>query len=138
MFVAPPLTAMGGLLTRTPDGWRWRDGREEPRVRDLTAAEAFQFPRVFYPDPERPGGRVRWVSIPVRALDEEPDLDELVRGVGAAARKLTGGGVDVVFDHVGQDVFEASLNSASLALVAQGQGFTIMTVQAARSAGQVR
>ena len=32
-------------------------------------------------------------------------------------------------------VFEASLNSASLALVAQGQGFTIMTVQAARSAG---
>lgn len=32
-------------------------------------------------------------------------------------------------------VFEASLNSASLALVPQGQGFTIMTVQAARSAG---
>jgi len=32
-------------------------------------------------------------------------------------------------------VFEAALNSAGLALVPQGQGFTIMTVQSARSAG---
>lgn len=77
---------MGGLLTRGPDGWRWRDGAREARVRDLTAAEAFQFPRVTAPDPDAPGGRGRWVSIPVRALDEEPDLDELVRELGPAAR----------------------------------------------------
>ncbi len=95
---------MGGLLTRTPDGWRWRDGREEPRVRDLTAAEAFQFPRVFYPDPERPGGRVRWVSIPVRALDEEPDLDELVRHAGGAARNSEH---DAGRVEVREDVFDA-------------------------------
>ena len=77
---------MGGLLTRGPDGWRWRDGTREARVRDLTAAEAFQFPRVTVPDPDAPGGRSRWVSIPVRALDDEPDLDELVRELGPAAR----------------------------------------------------
>ena len=77
---------MGGLLTRGPDGWRWRDGTREARVRDLTAAEAFQFPRVTYPDPDAPGGRTRWVSVPVRALDEEPDLDELIRELGPAAR----------------------------------------------------
>ncbi len=95
---------MGGLLTRTPDGWRWRDGREEPRVRDLTAGEAFQFPRVFYPDPERPGRRVRWVSIPTRALDEEPDLDELVRGAGKAARNSEH---DAGRIEVREDVFDA-------------------------------
>jgi hypothetical protein len=95
---------MGGLLTRTPDGWRWRDGREEPRVRDLTAAEAFQFPRVFYPDPERPGGRVRWVSIPVRALDDEPDLDELVRAAGKNARNSEH---DAGRIEVREDVFDA-------------------------------
>lgn len=55
-------------------------------MRDLTAAEAFQFPRVFYPDPERPGGRARWLSIPVRALDDEPDLEDLLRVAGPAAR----------------------------------------------------
>jgi hypothetical protein len=77
---------MGGLLTRGPDGWRWRDGTLETRVRDLTALEAFQFPRVTYPDPDAPGGRARWVSLPVRALDDEPDLDELVRELGRAAR----------------------------------------------------
>lgn len=95
---------MGGLLTRTSDGWRWRDGREEPRVRDLTAAEAFQFPRVFYPDPERPGGRVRWVSIPVRALDEEPDLDELVRTAGTGARNSEH---DAGRIEIREDVFDA-------------------------------
>ena len=104
---------MGGLLTRTPDGWRWRDGRDEPRVRDLTAAEAFQFPRVFYPDPERPGGRVRWVSIPVRALDEEPDLDELVRGAGAAARNSEH---DAGKIEVREDVFDAWSNEHVIGL----------------------
>lgn len=84
--MTPTLTAMGGLLTRTPDGWRWRDGSEEPRVRDLTAAEAFQFPRVVYPDPARPGERTYWVSVPLAAVDEEPDLQEMLRHVGAAAR----------------------------------------------------
>ncbi|MFO0651598.1 MAG: hypothetical protein U0326_35580 [Polyangiales bacterium] len=73
-------------------------------MRDLTAAEAFQFPRVFYPDPERPGGRVRWVSIPVRALDEEPDLDELVRTVGTGARNSEH---DAGRIEIREDVFDA-------------------------------
>lgn len=92
---------MNGLLTRTPDGWRWRDGSPEPRVRDLRPIEAFQFPRVFYPDPERPGGRVRWVSIPVRALDEEPDLDGMVRAAGPLARNSEhdAGRIEVREDH---------------------------------------
>lgn len=77
---------MGGLLTRGPDGWYWRDGARESRVRDLTAAEAFQFPSVTYPDPDAPEGRSRWVSLPVSALDDEPDLDELIRELGPAAR----------------------------------------------------
>jgi hypothetical protein len=80
---------MGGLLTRGPDGWYWSDGTREARVRDLTAAEAFQFPRVVYPDPDAAEGRSRWVSFPVSALDDEPDLDELVRELGSAARNST-------------------------------------------------
>ena len=83
---------MGGLLTRGPDGWRWRDGTREARARDLTAAEAFQFPRVTYPDPDAPGGRSRWVSLPVRALDEEPDLsDELTVIAGPGSRLVLDG-----------------------------------------------
>lgn len=77
---------MGGLLARTPDGWRWRDGRAEARVRDLTALEAFQFPVVTYPDPTRPGERVRWMSVPTSALDDEPDLLEMLQFAGAEAR----------------------------------------------------
>lgn len=46
-----------------------------------------------------------------RAEGAEHVLRSDRQDVGAAARKLTGGGVDVVFDHVGQDVFEASLNA---------------------------
>jgi hypothetical protein len=78
------MTAMGGALLRTPDGWQWRDHTPEPRVRDLTAAEAFQFDRVIYPDGN--GGRERWVSIPVRALDDEPDIAEMVRNRTMFAR----------------------------------------------------
>ncbi len=84
--VNPTLTAMGGLLARTPDGWRWRDGAPEPRVRDLTEAEAFQFPRVTAAHPDDPTRRAVFVSVPVRALDDEPDLVEMLDAVGAAAR----------------------------------------------------
>ena len=28
-------TALGGALQRRPDGWYWRDGTPEPRVRDM-------------------------------------------------------------------------------------------------------
>lgn len=73
-------------------------------MRDLTAAEAFQFPRVFYPDPERPGGRVRWVSIPTQALDEEPELDELIRGAGKGARNSEH---DAGRIEVREDIFDA-------------------------------
>jgi len=71
--MAPPLSAMGGLLVRQPDGWRWRDGSPEPRVRDLTAAQAFEFPRVRSIDPTT-GAVAAYVSISRAALDEDADL----------------------------------------------------------------
>ncbi len=71
--MAPPLSAMGGLLVRHPDGWRWSDGSPEPRVRDLTAAEAFPFTRVRTVDPAT-GAVADYVSIPREALDDDADL----------------------------------------------------------------
>lgn len=71
--MAPPLSAMGGLLVRHPDGWRWSDGSPEPRVRDLTAAEAFELPRVRSIDPTT-NELTAYVSIPRAALDEDADL----------------------------------------------------------------
>ncbi len=71
--MAPPLSAMGGLLVRHPDGWRWSDGSIEPRVRDLTAAEAFELPRVRSIDPTT-DTVADYVSIPRSALDEDADL----------------------------------------------------------------
>ena len=71
--MAPPLSAMGGLLVRHTDGWRWSDGSLEPRVRDLTAAEAFELPRVRSIDPST-GAVADYVSIPRTALDEDADL----------------------------------------------------------------
>jgi hypothetical protein len=64
---------MGGLLVRQPDGWRWRDGSPEPRVRDLTAAQAFEFPRVRSLDPSN-DTLTAYVSITREALDEDADL----------------------------------------------------------------
>ena len=71
--MAPPLSAMGGLLVRQTDGWRWRDGAPEPRVRDLTAAQAFELPRVRSIDPTT-AALTAYVSIPRAALDEDADL----------------------------------------------------------------
>ncbi len=85
------LTAMGGLLARHPDGWRWRDGRAEPRVRDLTAAEAFQFPRVTYPHPDdTSGARLRYVAVPLASAAVEPDLAEVIALAGRRARRPVG------------------------------------------------
>lgn len=72
------LTAMGGMLLRTEEGWRWRDHRPEPRVRDITAWEAFQYPRVIVRDPSAPEGRAVYVSIPEAALAEESELREVL------------------------------------------------------------
>ncbi len=44
----PLYTVFGGALLRYTDGWRWRDGQSEPRVRDillLDVAPAFRFAR---------------------------------------------------------------------------------------------
>ncbi len=71
--MAETFSALGGLLVRGDDGWRWRDGSPEPRVRDLTAAEAFQFPRVRSVDP-RTGVAAGYVAIPRTALAEDADL----------------------------------------------------------------
>lgn len=71
--MAPPLSAMGGLLVRRADGWHWRDGSPEPRVRDLTAAQAFEFPRVRSIDPTSEL-LTSYVAISREALDEDPDL----------------------------------------------------------------
>ncbi|MBL8604809.1 MAG: hypothetical protein JNK72_22975 [Myxococcales bacterium] len=77
---------MNGLLSRTSRGWVWRDGTHEKRVRDLRAAEAFQFPTVSHPHPERPGAREVWVRVPDEAIEAEPDLAEFVASLGFAAR----------------------------------------------------
>lgn len=79
------LSAMGGTLIRHPEGWRWRDGRPEARVRDVTALEAFAFPTVTRADPEAPGGRARFLAIPRGAAAEEPELREAIAMAGARA-----------------------------------------------------
>lgn len=38
-MTAPLSTALDGTLERHADGWRWRDGTPEPRVRDMTLAD---------------------------------------------------------------------------------------------------
>jgi hypothetical protein len=74
------LTAFGGALLRTEDGWYWRDGRCEPRVRDLLATEVYLYPRLRSVLPD---GTVRpVVELPPGATDEEPALRDLVRQAG--------------------------------------------------------
>jgi hypothetical protein len=34
-YSIPSVTALGGSLTRTPEGWQWSDGTPEPRASDL-------------------------------------------------------------------------------------------------------
>lgn len=81
------LSAMGGTLVRHPDGWRWRDGRPEPRVYDVTALQAFQFPKVTRAEPDAPGGRAQYLAIPRAAAQEEPELREAIAMAGARARR---------------------------------------------------
>jgi hypothetical protein len=81
---------MGGLLVRQSDGWRWRDGNPEPRIRDLTAAQAFEFARVRSIDPAT-GDITAYVSITREALDEDGDLLADVIAF-AGPRALTVGG----------------------------------------------
>lgn len=72
---------MGGLLLRHPDGWRWADGSPEPRVHDVTPAEAFPFPTVSMVTSK--GERAEGVAIPRAALDEDRELfDEVIRLAG--------------------------------------------------------
>lgn len=80
------LSAMGGALVRHPEGWRWRDGRPEPRVIDVTAFDAFPFPRVTRADPAAPGGRATFIALPRKAIGEEPELREALAMAGDAAR----------------------------------------------------
>lgn len=82
----PLLTAMQGLLVRRDTGWHWCDGAPEHRVRDLTAAEAFQMPVTLSPHPTIAGSSERWVRIADALLEEEPDLAEFVASLGFAAR----------------------------------------------------
>ena len=78
---------MGGMLRRTPDGWRWIDGSPEARVTDLLAHNAYAFQRVTYADPSAPDGRARYVQIPSSEVREEPDLRDVVSLAGSAARR---------------------------------------------------
>jgi hypothetical protein len=88
--MAPPLSAIGGLLVRQADGWRWRDGSPEPRVRDLTAAQAFEFPRVRSIDPAT-GAVTPYVSITREALDEDADLlGDVIAFAGSRALHVGG------------------------------------------------
>lgn len=73
----PVIAAMGGALLRGPDGWRWRDGRFEPRVYDVTALAAYELPRIIRILPEI--GRVEMLSVSREQARTEPDLDAFVR-----------------------------------------------------------
>lgn len=78
---------MGGMLLRTEDGWRWRNGDPETRVRDITAWEAFQYPQVIVRDPTAPDGRRVFVSLPDGALAEETELREVIALADSRARR---------------------------------------------------
>lgn len=95
---------MGGLLVRQPDGWRWRDGTPEPRIRDLTAAQAFEFPRVRSIDPST-DAIAPYVSITREALDEDGDLLADVIAF-AGPRAITVGGPRGTVE-VPEEVWEA-------------------------------
>lgn len=83
---------MGGLLVRQTDGWRWRDGSPEPRVRDLTAAQAFESPSARSIDPTT-SELTSYVSIPREALDEDADLmADVIAFAGSRAVKVGGVG----------------------------------------------
>jgi hypothetical protein len=81
--VGPVIAAFGGALRRTPEGWRWRDGRAEPRVFDVTAVQAYELPRVVR---VRDGARVELASLRARIAQAEPDLVAFLQDAGAAAQ----------------------------------------------------
>lgn len=81
----PIIAAMGGALLRDEQGWRWRDGRAEPRVFDVLAMDAYDLPRVVRVDAD--GARVLWASLRRRLAEAEPDLAEFLRDAGALARE---------------------------------------------------
>lgn len=74
---APTIAAMGGALLRVEEGWRWRDGRAEPRVHDVTALEAYEFPRITRVSP-RGEGRVEYLALPRALAASEPELVEFL------------------------------------------------------------
>jgi hypothetical protein len=37
------LASLGGTIVRHDDGWRWSDGSLEPKIKDLTLGEIFNF-----------------------------------------------------------------------------------------------
>lgn len=76
------IAAFGGALRRTPEGWRWRDGRAEPRVFDVTAMQAYELPRVVR---VRDGARAEFASLRARLAQAEPDLAAFLQDVGTAA-----------------------------------------------------
>ncbi|MFO0627411.1 MAG: hypothetical protein U0325_17505 [Polyangiales bacterium] len=76
------IAAFGGALRRTPSGWRWRDGRSEPRVFDVTAMQAYELPRVVR---VRDGVRVEHASLRARLAQAEPDLAAFLQDAGAQA-----------------------------------------------------
>jgi len=78
-LTVPEITALDGTLRRREDGWYWRDGRYEPRVRDRSLEELAPAWRAM-----RRGG-LAWVEIPTqwRLQIREP---ELVRAVTERVR----------------------------------------------------
>lgn len=78
-----PIVAFAGALRRHPDGWRWRDGRVEPRVFDVTAFEAFAFPRVTR---SIDGARREFLSVPREAAQSEPELAQFVAMMASEVR----------------------------------------------------
>lgn len=78
-FTVPEISDLDGALRRDADGWYWRDGRREPRVRDLRLEELAPDWRCVR------RGRLAWVEIPtdwragVRHDELTRAITELVR-----------------------------------------------------------
>ncbi len=111
--MAPPLSALGGLLVRQTDGWRWQDGSSEPRVRDLTAAQAFEFPRVRSIDPTN-DSITDYVSITRSALDEDADLLADVIAFAGPRALVVGGPRGTV--EVPEEIWDAWANDRVIGL----------------------
>src|SRR5882672_8938565 len=102
---APLSTALGGALQRYSDGWRWSDGKPEPRARDMLLSEIAPNFRCC-----KLGG-VTYVEVPARWRDArywpsqrvdaqaEQEIDALLREAGQRYPIYQEGLAELLDDH---------------------------------------